>query len=65
MVKSEVSNSKKAIDLCQRELTSIRSQNSHLDTLINEKDEIIQSMERHNQKLLSDIDTHKKIEVKI
>ncbi|KAI4459247.1 centrobin [Holotrichia oblita] len=62
MVKNEVSNSKKAIDLCQRELSSIRGQNSHLDTLINEKDDIIQSMERHNQKLLSDIDTHKKIE---
>ncbi|GJQ83172.1 hypothetical protein Trydic_g18199 [Trypoxylus dichotomus] len=62
MVKNEVSNSKKAIDLCQRELTSIRGENSHLEALINEKDEVIQSMERHNQKLLSEVDTHKKIE---
>lgn len=64
MIRSEVSNSKKAIDLCQRELATLRCRSNNLEAAVSEKEEVIQSMERHNKKLLSDIDTHKKIEVK-
>lgn len=63
--RKEVVQSKKAVEVCQQEFASLKSESSLLQVQVAEKHKKITELEAQKKRLLADIDTHKKNEVKI
>lgn len=62
--RKEVVQSKKAVEVCQQEFASLKSECALLQVQVTEKHKKITELEAQKRKLLSDIDTHKKNEVR-
>lgn len=61
--RKEVAQSKRAVEVCQAEFTSLKTECAHLQLLLNEERRKYMDLDGQNRKLLSEIDTHKKNEV--
>ncbi|KAF2900663.1 hypothetical protein ILUMI_05526 [Ignelater luminosus] len=60
--RKEVAQSKRAVELCQAELISIKNSQTHLETKFAEELERAKGLELGKTQLLNEIETHKKIE---
>lgn len=63
--KKEVLQSKKAVEVCQQEFASLKSECSALQIQINEKQKKNAELEAFKRRLLSEIENHKKNEVRL
>lgn len=61
--RKEVLQSKKAVEVCQQEFASLKSECATLQVQINEKQKKCIELETVKKKLLADVETHKKNEV--
>lgn len=61
--RKEVLQSKKAVETCQEEFSSLKSECALLQVQINEKHKKILELESQKKRLTADIETHKKNEV--
>lgn len=62
--RKEVVQSKKAVEVCQQEFASLKSESSLLQVQVAEKHKKITELEAQKKRLLADIESHKKNEVK-
>ncbi|KAF5291970.1 hypothetical protein FQR65_LT11370 [Abscondita terminalis] len=60
--RKEISQSKKAVEICQTELTSMRAMQNELERQLNQELDHIKEIEKEKKRVLVDIEGHKKIE---
>lgn len=62
---SDLKNTQKTLEALQSELKQVKEKHNNGEYMLKERDSLIETLEDQNQKLLNDVETHKKMEVRL